>query len=205
MHHFFDLFSLSFYYENNKSLSDKLLPISKKILKDDSLLTNEWGYKNTYSLDEGLSKLPEFKFFVDILLEKSKILYENSGYNLKPSYKLWTSIFTSSMKFGDKHDAHSHPGAIYSGLIYLQVPKGSSPIQFKGTKDSIFNTVFEKKVKEENIFNYEEDGTVTIHPHEGMFLMWDSWAIHRVPKNNIDINDERITMVFNIGVDKDEI
>jgi uncharacterized protein (TIGR02466 family) len=202
MNCFFDLFSLSFYYENNKSLSEELLPISKKILGDNSLLTNEWGYKNTYSLDEGLSKLPELKFFVDIILDRSAILYKNSGYKMKDSYKLWTSIFTSSMKSGDKHDVHSHPGAIYSGLIYLQVPKGSSPLQFKGTKDSIFNTVFEKEIKKENIFNYEEDGSITIYPHEGMFLMWDSWALHRVPQNNIDTDEERITMVFNVGVEK---
>lgn len=205
MSSFFDIFSLSFYYENNNILSKKLLSISKKVLEDDSLLTNEWGYKNTYSLDEGLSKLPELKFFNDILIDRSKKLYEYSGYELKNSYKLWTSIFTSAMKCGDKHDPHSHPGAIYSGLIYLQLPKGSSPIQFKGTKDSTFNSVFEKKVKKDNIFNYENDGSVTIYPHEGMFLMWDSWAIHRVPLNNIDKDEERITMVFNIGVKENEI
>jgi uncharacterized protein (TIGR02466 family) len=196
MSYFFDIFSLSFYYENNKDVSDKLLPISKKILKNNSFLTNEWGYKNTYSLDEGLSKLPELEFFNNFILEKSKNLYSRCGYTLKSSYKLWTSLFTSAMKSGDKHDAHSHPGAIYSGLIYLQVPENSSPIQFKGSKDSIFNSVFEKKDKIENIFNYEDDGTVTINPHEGMFIMWDSWVIHRVPPNNLNVNDERITMVF---------
>lgn len=205
MSYFFDIFSLSFYYEDNKNISDKLLPISKKILENDSFLTNEWGYKNTYSLDEGLSKLPEFKFFNDFILEKSKNLYSRCGYSLKPSYKLWVSLFTSSMKFGDKHDPHSHPGAIYSGLIYLQVPEKSSPIQFKGPRDSIFNSVFEKTNKTENIFNYQDDGTVCIDPHEGMFIMWDSWAVHRVPPNNLNVNDERITMVFNVGVDKNEI
>ena len=205
MSYFFDIFSLSFYYEDNKNISDKLLPISKKILENDSFLTNEWGYKNTYSLDEGLSKLPELKFFNDFILEKSKNLYSRCGYSLKPSYKLWVSLFTSSMKFGDKHDPHSHPGAIYSGLIYLQVPEKSSPIQFKGPRDSIFNSVFEKTNKTENIFNYQYDGTVCIDPHEGMFIMWDSWAVHRVPPNNLNANDERITMVFNVGVDKNEI
>jgi uncharacterized protein (TIGR02466 family) len=203
MSHFFDIFSLSFYYEENKNISDNLLPISKKILKDESLLTNEWGYKNTYSMDKGLSTLIELEFFNDFILEKSKLLYKKCGYDLKPEYKLWTSIFTSAMKQGDKHDPHSHPGAIYSGLMYLQVPKGSSPIQFKGPRDSIFNAVFEKRTKNKNIFNYENDGIIAIHPREGMFLMWDSWAIHRVPINNID--DERITMVFNVGVEKNEI
>ena len=138
---------------------------------------------------------------IDFIFEKSKSLYNNSGYTLKPSYKLWISLFASSMKLGDKHDAHFHPGAIYSGIIYLQVPKKSSPIQFKSPKDEIFNTVFDKINKKENIFNYEDDGTVNIFPDEGMFLMWDSWAIHRVPINDLNINDERITMVFNVGVD----
>lgn len=197
---FFDIFSLSFYYENNINLAKKILPISKKILEDKSFLTNEWGYKNTYSLDEGLSLLPELNFFNEFILEKSEGLYKRCGYQLKSEYKLWSSIFTSSMKRGDKHDPHSHPGAIYSGLIYLQLPKKSSPIQFKGQRDGIFNSVFEKEKKVVDIFNYENDGTVTIYPHVGMFIMWDSWAIHRVPVNDID--GERITMVFNVGVEK---
>ena len=201
MSKFFDIFPLSFYYETNKTLKDTLLPIAKKILNDNSLLTNEWGYSNTYSSEEGLSKLDELQFFNDFIFEKIKSLYNNSGYTLKPSYKLWISLFASSMKLGDKHDAHFHPGAIYSGIIYLQVPKKSSPIQFKSPKDEIFNTVFDKINKKENIFNYEDDGTVNIFPDEGMFLMWDSWAIHRVPINDLNINDERITMVFNVGVD----
>lgn len=205
MTNLFDIFSLSFYYESNNNLKNKLLPISKKILNNESLLINEWGYKNTYSANEGLAILPELKFFNDFILEKSKKLYTKCGYSLKSSYKLWTSLFTSSMVNGDSHEAHCHPGAVYSGLIYLQVPDKSSPIQFKNPRDPTFNLVFDKIHKKIDIFNYDDDGTVTIHPHEGMFLMWDSWAIHRVPTNNLNIGDERITMVFNVGVDKNEI
>ena len=205
MSEFFDIFSLSFYYENNTNLAEKLLPISKSILKNESLLTNEWGYTNTYSADEGLSSRPELEFFKNFILSKSEKLYDRSGYILNSNYKLWVSIFTSSMKSGDKHGPHCHPGAIYSGLIYLQLPWGSSPIQFKGPRDTTFNLVFDKKVKKENIFNYENDGIVTIQPHVGMFLMWDSWAIHRVPENYMNSDDERMTMVFNVGVEKNEI
>jgi len=36
-------------------------------------------------------------------------------------------------------------------------------------------------------------------PKPGLFLFWESWAMHRVPPNqNID---GRITMVFNVGVE----
>jgi uncharacterized protein (TIGR02466 family) len=199
MSDFFDIFSLSLYKETNINLQQKLIPIAKKYLSDNKYLTNEWGYKNTYTFDEGLALSPEMCFFVDYILDVSKIMYERSGYTLDPQYKLWTSIFTSEMFYGDKHDAHCHPGALYSGLIYLNVPEGSSPIQFKNPKDPIFHKVMRTKSNKCGTINLDDDGTLTIEPHDGLFLMWDSWAFHRVPENKS--TEGRMTIVFNVGVD----
>lgn len=199
MSDFFDIFSLSFYKETNLNLSTKLIPIAEKYLSSDEHLTNEWGYKNTYTYDEGLALVPDMYFFVDHILNASKFMYERSGYILDPQYKLWCSIFVSEMFSGDKHDAHTHPGALYSGLIYLKVPEGSSPLQFKNPKDPIFHKVMRTKSNKNGIMDLDSDGTLTIKPHEGLFLMWDSWAFHRVPENKSLTG--RMTAVFNVGVD----
>lgn len=199
MSEYFDIFSLSLYKETNINLQQKLIPIAERYLSDTEYLTNEWGYKNTYTFDEGLSLVPEMCFFVDHILNVSKLMYERSGYTLDPQYRLWTSIFTSEMFYGDKHDAHAHPGALYSGLIYLKVPEGSSSIQFKNPKDPIFHRVMKTKPNKNGIMDLDSDGTLTIKPHEGLFLMWDSWAFHRVPENKSI--EGRMTVVFNVGVD----
>lgn len=199
MGEFFDIFSLSFYKETNIEIQQKLIPIAKKYLSDDNYLTNEWGYKNTYTFDEGLALVPEMCFFVDHILQISELMYKRSGYTLDPQYKLWTSIFTSEMFYGDKHNSHSHPGALYSGLIYLNVPEGSSPIQFKNPKDPIFHKVMKTNSQKCDMMDLDFDGTLTIDPYEGLFLMWDSWVFHRVPENKSI--DGRMTVVFNVGVD----
>lgn len=187
----------------NTALSEKLLPIAKKFLADPSRLTNEWGYKNTYTEDEGLSTQPELQFFTDFILKKAKNYFNEKNILIKDDLKLWTSLFTSEMVQGDEHQPHNHPGALLSGLIYLQVPKNSSNLEFfhpRHTSIAWRNLIKESSYTfEDDIFQIKQDSTIVVKPTPGLFLFWESWANHRVPKNQSA--DKRITMVFNIGAE----
>ena len=77
------LYDFNINYKIDNNLSNCLLPLAKKFLSDPSLLTNEWGYKNTYTQDEGLSFEPELAFFVDYILKESNLYFQRKQIKIK--------------------------------------------------------------------------------------------------------------------------
>jgi len=196
-------YSFTINHTQNTALAGQLLPLARKFLSMPSKLTNEWNYKNTYSEVDGLATEPELKFFVDYILEQSTAYLEKQNIKLKPNLGLWVSLFASEMVIGDEHAPHAHPGALLSGLIYLQVPPGSANLEFKSPRH--VSAAWRNYLQEDSythtseIFKIRDDHTIMVVPKPGLFLFWESWAMHRVPPNqNID---GRITMVFNVGVE----
>jgi hypothetical protein len=114
-------YSFNIHHHTNQALARQLLPFARKFLSTPSKLTNTWNYKTTYSEVEGLAFEPELKFFVDYILEYSYKYLENQNIKIKSSLKLSVSLFTSEMTVGDQHTSHNHPGALLSGLIYLNM------------------------------------------------------------------------------------
>ena len=195
-------YSFTINYYKDRQLAEQLLPVARKFLSDPSKLTNEWDYKNTYTKYEGLANEPELKFFVDVILKASREYIENKSLKLINPSDLWVSMFCSEMHEGDSHDAHTHPGALFSGLIYLDVPEGSSNLEFSAPhgQNPSWKTFLEISPTE-NIFEVDQTPhTITVKPESGLFLFWESWALHRVPTNNS--TGPRITMVFNVGVER---
>lgn len=196
-------FSLTIKYFQDKELAGQLLPVARKFLSDPALLTNEWNYKNTYTMDDGLAIQPEFKNFTNLILEKSRDYLSEQNIKLKPKYDLWVSMFASEMLMGDEHAAHNHPGALLSGIFYLNVPLGSSNIEFQNPRHSSpawrnFLDEFSYENKD-SFVKVRPDHTIVIKPEPGLFLLWESWATHRVPPNQSI--EGRTTLVFNVGVD----
>jgi uncharacterized protein (TIGR02466 family) len=195
-------YSFTINYFKDQQLAEQLLPVARKFLSDPSKLTNEWDYKNTYTKDEGLANEPELQFFVDIILKASREYIENKSLKLINPADLWVSMFCSEMHEGNYHDAHTHQGALFSGLIYLDVPEGSSTLEFSAPRGN--NQAWKKFLKippTEDIFEVDQTPhTITVNPEPGLFLFWESWALHRVPTNNS--TGPRITMVFNVGVER---
>jgi uncharacterized protein (TIGR02466 family) len=198
------LYSFNIHHHSNQSLARQLLPLARKFLSMPSKLTNTWNYKNTYTELEGLASEPELDFFVEYILKYAYSYLESQNLKIKPSLKLTVSLFVSEMTIGDQHTSHNHPGALLSGLIYLNVPNNSAPLEFyspRSTLASWKNYIDESTyTSDDSLFNITNSHTMFVTPYTGLFLLWESWAYHRVPKNSID---ERITMVFNIGVTDD--
>jgi uncharacterized protein (TIGR02466 family) len=174
----------------NAELADQLLPIAKKYLADPNLITNAWGYKNTYTADSGISNFVDIIPFKEFIKQAGYSHLTTLGYDVT-DLDFSVQIFISEMKLNDFHGSHTHPNSLLSGVFYLQVPEGSSPIVFDDPRS------FRKFVslpKLENSTNWER---VHFVPEEGLLLIWESWLDHEVPKNNS--KNGRITMVFNLG------
>lgn len=198
-------FSLTVHYTKNQKLAEQLLPVARKFLSDPAKLTNCWNYKNTYTEDEGLATELELRFFVDIILKTAQEYLADKSIKLKKNVNLWVSIFASEMQQGDYHHPHSHPGALLSGLIYLQVPSGSSNLEFSSPrgKNIAWLDFVEQSPLPQDLFSIDHTHTISIKPEPGLFLFWESWASHRVPTNNS--TEPRITMVFNVGAEYENV
>jgi uncharacterized protein (TIGR02466 family) len=173
----------------NSELALLLLPRVEKLLTDSSLLTNQWGYKNTYS--KGIEKHEEIQEFVNFVKTNSVEFLKLNGYD-HTEINLNIEIFASEMKNGDHHIRHTHPDSLLSGVFYLKVPTGSSKIIFHDPRN--FREFTQIPVLQNTLNNY---GEIYVDPHPGLFLIWQSWIPHEVPTNqNIE---GRITLVFNVS------
>jgi uncharacterized protein (TIGR02466 family) len=180
-------FSTPLLHLNNRTLANEMLPICRDILSNESLVTNAWGYKNTYDPGTGIAELPEMNKFKQYTSSVAREFLQSLGYgkiNFEPQ------IFTSQMNKKDSHGRHAHAGAVLSGVFYLNMPEGASPIQFydpRPWRDTRVLPVSRETEYTRSSFNFT--------PSVGDFIMWESWLHHEVIPNECD---DRVTLVFNL-------
>ena len=88
--------------------------------------------------------------------------------------------------------SHIHPKTYFSGVYYLKVPKNSGQIVFNNSNIFIrMHTELETACNNPN-FNVCRE----VNPKEDLLLMFPSYLVHEVEKNNSD--DKRISISFNL-------
>lgn len=177
--------------DTNETLAHQMLPVAKKYLNNDSLLTNQLNYKTTYHADSGIEQYDDVKPFLKYVNTLANEYLEKVGYDLS-KFSLTTKVFVSEMQYGDFHNSHVHPNCILSGVMYLQVPEKSAPIVFYDSRSA--KNMSSLPIVSETLINQRE---IPIFPKTGMVLLWESWLMHSVPKNYS--TDGRITIVFNLS------
>ena len=182
-----EVFPTSIGYLNDIEFTNKILPISRKII--DSLSNEELnvavsGYKNTHMNDKASNELQSHQFIVDYILKLSKQFAQNIGFEIP--YQIETELLVARMEQGGRHEGHTHPNVMLSGLCYLDIQEGSSPIVFDDPRAVRgFNGM--KAIGEQF--------SMPFYPKTGDILIWEGWLPHRVPTNESKIRE---TMVFNV-------
>jgi len=159
-------------------------------LSDEKYLTYTWGYKNTYTSNNGIERNEDFLDFANTIKKYGSKYMMKLGYDLSDD-DLEIFIFASEMQKGDTHRIHTHQNAILSGVFYLSVPENSANINFYDPRP--FRKFVSYPVIEQTEATWE---SVRFNPTKGLLLIWESWIEHEVPVNNSD--DGRITLVFNM-------
>lgn len=99
-----------------------------------------------------------------------------------------SSMWVNVMPEGAHHSFHLHPHSVISGTYYLQVPKGSSSLQFEDPRLS--RRMAAPPLQEKTIKNH-----FSISPNPGDLVLFESWLRHQVPTQKV--KQERISISFN--------
>ena len=187
-----NLFSIPIGVFNDINFTSKVLSISKPLL--DTNNTNRWEYNNTYDNIKAKEILNNNKFISNFIFNLSKTYSSQINIDLP---EIDIELFVSRMKKGDKHASHFHPGALFSGVCYLNIKKGCSPIEFHNPNPQI--EYFKSFLKNTSFKDNMRGGNQRYSPQTGDILIWEGWVSHSVPYNNCDCRE---TLVFNIGTNK---
>lgn len=107
-----------------------------------------------------------------------------------PKLKL-ESLWINILKPGAGHSGHIHPGSVVSGTVYLETPKGASPLRLEDPRLPLMMGAPKRTAHAP-----ETDRTfVYLTPAPGTVYLWESFLRHEVPVNAA--KTERLSLSFN--------
>ena len=146
-----------------------------------------------------LQKDPKFKRLTNRTHKLLSGISENLGYDTNTRLEI-TTMWSIVNPPGSSNRAHIHPGALWSGVYYVQAPEGAGQIDFTDPRTvQIMNSpsfIPNKRRKTECWTK------VKIKPVPGKLLFFPSWLYHSVEPNMADGDgpeSERIIISFNIN------
>ena len=176
--------------ERHENVAKDLLPIAKKYLNDSKFVSDQWGYKSTFTDTKGIAGEESFKPFINFIHRISRDYLVKLGYD-ESKIVFDTQLWVSEMVAGDEHRRHTHANSILSGILYLEVPTDSAPIVFSDPRP--FREIIALPKLGDPPTNWEN---VIFKPEDGLLLIWESWLAHEVPKTRN--TGTRTTAVFNL-------
>ena len=130
------------------------------------------------------------------MIHAESFIFDELNYMKDVNYTITTSWLNDHPPHHSAHK-HSHANSMFSGVLYLDVPKNSGAIIFE--IPSIYRTI-EPKVNEWNVLNSK---SWRVEPHNGMCIVFPSHLEHYVQINNTQHN--RYSIAFDVMVDSFEI
>ncbi len=104
---------------------------------------------------------------------------------------LMTTCWANSMGNGTHHTMHTHPMCVLSGVYYVNIPKGSSPLKLEDPRMGLLMASPPRK----DSAPPSEKNYLQIAPHAGQFVLFESWMRHEVPPHRG--NPRRLSISFN--------
>lgn len=182
-----------------RSLGNQLLEDVENLLASDEA-GHQWseknyvsGYTSYGSVDKLHMVMPSFKKLEQALEIHLKSYLKALEFEINTKDLCLSQCWVNVMPAGAQHTAHIHPLSVISGTVYLQLPKGSSPIKFEDPRLGFFMNSPTPKLKAKLI----NQRFITLKPDEGDVVMFESWLRHEVPQNTTA--EPRISVSFNYG------
>jgi uncharacterized protein (TIGR02466 family) len=151
------------------------LAYSIHALANDDIAGRNWskehryaGYTSYASLNDLPRRDPAFSALGKLLTRHATAFARDAGFDLERKPRL-DSLWVNLLKAGGHHSGHIHPHSLFSGTLYVDVPPGSGSIRFEDPRLPMMMAAPPRR-----------DSFVTIDPHAGLVLMWESWLRHEV-------------------------
>ena len=131
------------------------------------------GYTSYASLDDLPVRDPAFGDLKRLLTRHAAAFAKDLAWDAKPKLdSLWVNL----LKGGGHHTAHIHPHSILSGTLYVEAPPGSGAIRFEDPRLAMMMAAPQRRTDApEQLRSF-----VTVEPHPGMLLLWESFLRHEV-------------------------
>ena len=170
----------------------KALDRSIRTLAEDDQAGRRWsrehryaGYTSYASLDDLPKRDPAFADLAKVLARHAAAFAKECSFELARKPRL-DSLWVNLLKSGGHHSGHIHPHSIISGTVYVEVPAGSGAIRFEDPRLPLMMAAPPRA-----------DSFVTVEPHAGQLLMWESWLRHEVLPGTG--KGERLSISFNFA------
>ena len=148
------------------------------------------GYTSYASLDDLPRRDPAFADLARLLTRAAVLFAAELAWTVKPRLD---SLWVNQLKAGGHHSAHIHPHSILSGTFYVEAPADSGAIRFE---DPRLGLMMAAPVRRDDAPEALRP-FVTVAPHPGLLLMWESWLRHEVLAGNT--KGERLSVSFNFS------
>lgn len=147
---------------------------------------------------DDLNRRPGFTPLVSQILQATQGVFDDLRYD--PQYaphmdNMWANISPRNAF----NRMHVHPGVIWSGVYYVQVPENSGRIYFSDPRvqAQMLRPYIDGEGRKE-AHNWSE---VYYEPIEGRLVLFPAWLLHEVEPNLSDRKDDagnRISISFNL-------
>lgn len=146
-----------------------------------------------------LHKDPRFKVLVDRLHRMGAGMSRNMNYNKNYQLEV-TTMWAITNPPGSSNRSHVHPGAIWSGVIYVQSPEGAGKIEFTDPRTA--HLMNQAQFMPDSRRPRECWTKVKIKPQAGKILMFPAWLYHSVEPNLAEQegpDGDRVVIAFNVN------
>lgn len=155
-----------------------------------------WHSKNR------LHRNPRFKRLTDRINTLAAGVSQDIGYAHDRRLEI-TTMWSITNPPGSSNRAHVHPGALWSGVYYVQSPKGAGRIEFTDPRTQhLMNQGMFIPNKKRKTMCWTK---VKVEPTAGKVLFFPSWLYHSVEPNLAEGDGpdaDRVIISFNINQNK---
>ncbi len=181
----------------NKEILDAIIEERKKDSK--GIERSNFRSLGGWHSHNHLQKDPKFKRLTDRLHMMLAGVSDNLGYDKSRELKI-TTMWSITNPPLSSNRAHVHPGALWSGVYYVQAPEGAGQIEFTDPRTvTIMNSASFIPKQRRQVECWTK---VKVKPVAGKMLFFPSWLYHSVEPNLAQgdgLESERIIISFNIN------
>lgn len=135
------------------------------------------GYSSYSSVTNLHQTSPNFAQLERRLAPHVRRFVKQLNWNLLDRKVRMTTCWVNAMSEGSYHTMHCHPLSVLSGVYYVDVPKGSSPLKIEDPRLGLMMASPPRRDQTPE----REKNYLLLTPKAGQFALFESWLRHEVP------------------------